>query len=148
MLRDDLIVNFPSGSVYVAPLEETANGSLLIEQWEDVENLVLAFHEGKLCGANADRNVSRFTDLLETHSGDKDRISHIGIGINSELQSFTGHAAIDECHAGATFLALGENRYLGGRNASTLNTDFVSRNATVLSGDSMLVRNGTLTHTQ
>jgi leucyl aminopeptidase (aminopeptidase T) len=146
VLRDDLVVNFPSGCVYVAPLEDSASGSLLIENWEDVENLLLTFNEGKLCGAKADRNLNRFTDLLETHTGDKDRISHVGIGINSDLHVFTGHVAIDECHAGAIFLALGENRYLGGRNASTLNTDFVCRNATVLSGDLMLVRNGALTH--
>src|SRR5262249_13314963 len=51
VLRDDLVVNFPSGCVYVAPLEDSANGSLLIEKWEDVENLLLTFNEGKLCGA-------------------------------------------------------------------------------------------------
>jgi leucyl aminopeptidase (aminopeptidase T) len=144
LLRDDLVVNFPSGCVYVAPLEDSATGSVLIEQWQDVEQLVLTFHEGKLCEAKANKNLSRFTDLLETHAGDKDRISHIGIGINSALQIYTGQPAIDECRAGAVFVALGENRHLGGVNASTLNTDFVSRNASVVSGVAEVVRNGVL----
>jgi leucyl aminopeptidase (aminopeptidase T) len=145
VMRDDLIVNFPAGSVYVAPLEDIANGSIFIEQWEDVEGLLLTFDEGKLCDARADWNLSRFTDLLESHTGDKDRIGHIGIGINSNLRVYSGKAAIDECRAGAVFMALGENRYMGGRNASTLNTDFVLRSATILARAAELVRNGKLT---
>lgn len=146
VLRNDHIVNFPCGSVYVAPLEDRTNGSLFIEQWDDVRGLVLTFDEGRLCEANADQNLNQFTNLIETHAGDKDRISHVGIGINPNLAVYTGHVAIDECRAGAVFLALGENRYMGGRNASTLNTDFLLRNSTVVSGESVLVRNGTLIH--
>jgi leucyl aminopeptidase (aminopeptidase T) len=137
-------LSFPFGSVYVAPLEDTVAGAIRFERWRQVEGLTLKFHGGRLCAVSADCNLEQFTRLLDAHSGDKDRVSHVGIGINTEAEALTGHVALDECLAGALFLALGENRYLGGCNQSTLNLDLVCSHATVLHRGEVLVDNGRL----
>ncbi len=51
---------------------------------------------------------------------------------------------IDEhCH-GAIFIAFGENRYLGGKNESSLNIDFTIRDADLLIGEKAIVTRGKL----
>ena len=143
-LHEDRVVNFPYGSVYFTLIEDSVEGSIYFEKWQDVDGLVLSFQQGRLCEVKADRNVHHFEKLLAAHTGDKDRVSHIGIGVNPGLSVYTGHIALDECRAGSVFLALGENRYLGGTNASTLNLDLVSQKATVKEPNGALVVDGKL----
>ena len=143
-LRESCVINFPAGSVYFPPLESSPEGSIYFEQWQDVKGLVLSFQNGRVLNVEADRNVESLKELLALHTGDKDRISHIGIGLNPCVSAYTGHTSLDECRAGAVFLALGENRYMGGENASTLNIDFVSQGCTVVVGEEVLVTNGKL----
>ncbi len=68
----------------------------------------------------------------------------MGIGVNPGIKRTTGLATIDECKAGMVFVAFGENRYMGGKNESTLNIDLVCPGATVLCDSELLVRNGRL----
>ena len=51
---------------------------------------------------------------------------------------------IDECMSGMVFVAFGENRFMGGKNESTLNIDLVCSGATVLCDSRYLVREGRL----
>ena len=51
-------------------------------------------------------------------------MSHIGIGLNPYLHHPTGWTIVDEHIHGAVFIALGENRYMGGQNESSLNVDY------------------------
>jgi leucyl aminopeptidase (aminopeptidase T) len=81
-------------------------------------------------------------DLLGRHTGDADRISHVGVGLNPHLKSFIGWPLVDEHVHGALFVALGENRYLGGENESSLNIDFALPNATLICDDRVIVEHG------
>ncbi|SDM50651.1 aminopeptidase [Allokutzneria albata] len=97
--------NLPAGSVYSTVVEESVRGTVRLQG-----DVVLTFADG------------RVTDGPEHLRGE--RVSHIGIGLNPAARP-VGWVINDEHQVGAVFLALGDNRYLGGRNASTLNEDFV-----------------------
>jgi hypothetical protein len=49
---------------------------------------------------------------------------------------------VDECRMGCVFIAFGENRYLGGENASSLNVDFTIQHGTLLVDGQVVVDRG------
>ncbi|WP_086828126.1 aminopeptidase [Allokutzneria sp. NRRL B-24872] len=97
--------NLPAGSVYSTVIEDSAEGTVRLEGGS-----VLTFADGRVA-----EGPSRLIG---------ERVSHIGVGLNPAARA-TGWVLNDEHQVGAVFLALGENRYLDGRNASTLNEDFL-----------------------
>ena len=98
----------------------------------------------RISDLSAANSLEAFADFVGTHSGDRDRISHIGIGVNPGITRPTGLTTIDECMSGMVFVAFGENRFMGGKNESTLNIDLVCSGATVLCDNRYLVREGRL----
>ncbi|MEO6651292.1 MAG: hypothetical protein ABIP17_01375, partial [Ilumatobacteraceae bacterium] len=73
-----------------------------------------------------------------------ERVSHIGIATNPLVSGPIGWTIVDEHRAGAVFLALGENRYLNGENASAINVDLLAASPTVVVDHTMIVVNGDL----
>ncbi len=144
-LSDSQVLNLPFGAISFTVPETTVQGSICIERWRDVRDLTLTFVDGRISGISAANSPKSFTDFVGTHSGHRDRISHIGIGVNPGIHSPTGNIGVDECKSGMLFFALGENRYLGGKNESTLNMDLTCPGATVFAGSRCIVRDGRLT---
>ena len=142
---NSLVLNLPFGAISFTVPEATVQGSICIERWRNVHDLTLTFVDGRISGISAANSQKSFTDFIGTHSGHRDRISHIGIGLNPGIHAPTGNIGVDECKSGMLFFALGENRYLGGKNESTLNTDLTCPGATVLVGSRCIVRDGRLT---
>lgn len=142
---NSLVLNLPFGAISFTVPETTVQGSICIERWRDVRDLTLTFVDGRISGISAANSPKSFTDFVGTHSGHRDRISHIGIGVNPGIHSPTGNTGVDECKSGMLFFALGENRYLGGMNESTLNMDLTCPGATVFVGSRCIVRDGRLT---
>jgi leucyl aminopeptidase (aminopeptidase T) len=81
---------------------------------------------------------------LDGHTGEPRRVSHIGVGLNPHLRTPIGWTLVDEHIAGVLFLALGENRYMGGQNASSLNHDFALFDASLWVDDFLVVSKGEL----
>jgi hypothetical protein len=73
-----------------------------------------------------------------------ERVSHIGIATNPLVSGLIGWTIVDEHRPGAVFLALGENRYLNGENASAINVDLLPASPTVVVDDTMVVMGGEL----
>jgi hypothetical protein len=73
-----------------------------------------------------------------------ERISHLGIAANRLVTGTIGWTIVDEHRAGVVFLALGENRYMGGDNQSVINVDLMPASPTVVVGGVTLVANGIL----
>ena len=144
-LSDSLVLNLPFGAISFTVPESTVQGSICIERWRNVHDLTLAFVDGRISDISAANSPKSFTDFIGTHSGHRDRISHIGVGVNPSIHSPTGLIGVDECKSGMLFFALGENRYMGGKNESTLNTDLTCPGATVSVGSRCIVRDGRLT---
>jgi len=136
------VSNLPAGSIYTTVVECTPVGELWLARAMGAVDVRLTFEHGRIVDVAAGSGRARVLDLLGRHTGNADRISHVGVGLNPHLQSFVGWPLVDEHVHGAVFIALGENRYLGGENASSLNMDFALPNATLLCDDRVIVENG------
>ena len=142
---NSLVLNLPFGAISFTVPETTVQGSICIRRWRNVHDLTLTFVDGRISDITAANSPKSFTDFVGTHTGHRDRISHIGIGVNPGIQSLTGLISVDECKSGMLFFALGENRYMGGKNESTLNMDLTCPDTTVFVGSRCIVRDGQLT---
>ena len=143
-LNRSLVLNLPYGSLSFTVPEDSVEGTICFDRWRDVRDLVVAFEGGRISDLSAANSPEAFADFVGRHSGDRDRISHIGIGVNPGIKHPTGLTTIDECMSGMVFVAFGENRFMGGQNESTLNIDLVCSGATVLCDSRCLVREGRL----
>jgi aminopeptidase len=124
--RGDVGLNIPCGEVFVAPIETSANGTILFENvavdgFGKVTNLRLTFEGGRVVGAAADTGVDRFKQFLEANTGDKDRIAELGIGCNPGAEYTGGSIIVDEKIYGTIHIAIGSNTgsYHGTNKASS-----------------------------
>lgn len=136
------VSNLPAGSIYTTVIEGATEGTLWLPRAGPAEDVVLRFERGRIVGIQARRGGAELGALFDRHSGESRRISHIGIGLNPRLHHPIGWVLVDEHIHGALFVALGENRYMGGENASSLNVDFCIPTPTVLADDCVIVREG------
>ncbi len=127
----------PRGEVYVAPLEESAEGVAMINRafirGQPVEKLKLTFERGKVVHIEASdaESVRLLEELLAASSGDKDRIAELGIGLNPGVNELTGDIMLDEKLNGSVHIAIGMNDRFGGQNHSNLHLDLVMLNPRV-----------------
>lgn len=124
-----IVSNLPAGSVYTTVLEEMTEGSLYLPKVLTASEVVFHFTAGRLTRIEAAHGADEVAAWLDSHSGEPRRISHIGLGLNPHLRQPIGWTLVDEHVQGALFLALGENRYMGGQNESSLNHDFALHGA-------------------
>jgi leucyl aminopeptidase (aminopeptidase T) len=117
--------DLPCGEVYIAPVENSAEGSILIEQafLEDakIEGLRLEFKEGKIVNSNSDT----FKDFLENIPPNSDILCEFGIGLNENVLEIIGYTPLDEKASGTYHIAVGDNSMFGGKNNCNFHMDLV-----------------------
>lgn len=136
-------VEVPGGEVYVAPVETSANGLLVVDEFRDykIQNLELHFQKGKVENFKAERGGDVFRKLLDKAEGDKDRIAELGVGINYGME-LTGYRIYDEKALGTAHIAIGSNVHLGGENKASIHWDFVLHNPSIEVDDTPLMEKG------
>lgn len=124
--RGDVGLNIPSGEVFVAPLETTANGRIFFEKvaipgFGKIKGLWLTFKDGKVAEYDAEEGTEVFKKFMEANTGDKDRIAELGIGCNRGARYTGGSIIIDEKIYGTIHIAIGDNSgaYHGKNRASS-----------------------------
>jgi leucyl aminopeptidase (aminopeptidase T) len=132
-------VEVPAGEVYVAPIENSANGILVVEQLREygVRRLSLLFEKGKIVSFKAEKGSDTFKKILEKAEGDKDRIAELGVGINYGMKP-VGWSVYDEKALGTAHIAIGNNIHLGGVNKASIHIDFILQQPTI-KADSKIV---------
>ena len=125
-------IDIPAGEVYIAPLEDSTNGILVVDELKDFNicGLKLRFENGIIKDFKAKRGAENFKKMLENGEGGKDRIGELGIGLNYGLKPI-GWRLFDEKIRGTAHLAIGDNIGLGGTNKASLHLDFVLYNPTL-----------------
>jgi leucyl aminopeptidase (aminopeptidase T) len=129
--RGILTSSLPAGLVYFTVLEDQTEGSLYLPVAGEARDVTLRFERGRIVCVEAAEGGAAFSNFLDAHSGEARRISHIGIGANRALRQPIGWPEVDERVRGMIFIALGENRYLGGNNASSLHAAFLMPEASI-----------------
>ena len=100
--KDDGTGDIPCGEVYIAPVEESANGTILIPKIT-------------LMGRRFSNVFMEFSDI----------IGEFGVGLNENIKELIGCNVIDEKCRGTAHIAIGMNEMFGGKNSSDLHMDFV-----------------------
>lgn len=136
-------VEVPAGEVYVAPMENSANGILVVDQVRDyaIKGLRLHFENGKIVSFKAEKGSDTFKKILEKAEGDKDRIAELGIGINYGMKPI-GWSIYDEKALGTAHVAIGNNIHLGGVNKASIHIDFVLHSPTIKADDKIIMDMG------
>jgi hypothetical protein len=136
--RPGHVINWPTGEAYVAPLENSASGSIVIngsfpqcDLSRDCEVLLFISNGApelekskiSLCGAG-----EYCRDLLEdAHSASAKyfQVGELGLGLNPCVSSASGRTIVDEKAFGSAHIALGRNTTFGGRNRAPYHHDLV-----------------------
>ena len=140
--RGAVVSNLPAGSIYTTVLEDRAEGSLYLPRAGEAEEVVFHFEGGRIRVVEAAGGGEALEAWLDGHSGEPRRISHVGVGLNPHLREPLGWTIVDEHVHGCLFFALGENRYMGGENASSLNVDYTIPGASILVNGRAVVPEG------
>ncbi|MFP3984579.1 MAG: aminopeptidase [Candidatus Bathyarchaeia archaeon] len=121
--------NMPSGEVFTAPDEKSANGSIRftypgIYSGREVEDIKLTFKEGKVVEASATKGQDLLQQILKIDGAN--RIGEAAIGTNYGITKFTKNMLFDEKIGGTIHIALG-NAYpeTGGLNKSAIHWDIL-----------------------
>jgi leucyl aminopeptidase (aminopeptidase T) len=147
VFRGDVGLNIPAGEVFVAPLETTAEGRILIERaaipgFGGLRDLWLEFEKGKVVGYRAGEGEENFKKFLRANTGEKDRIAEFGIGCNPGAEYTGGSIIVDEKIFGTVHVAIGSNTGgYHGRNRASSHLDFIkdmSRGQVFADGDLIL----------
>ena len=123
-------LNMPDGEIFTGPVENSVTGWLestfpAIYRGVDVGKVAIRLKDGLVVQADAEKNQSHLTSLLDSDAGAR-RLGEFGIGTNDQIQTFTKNMLFDEKIGGTIHVALGA-AYLetGASNESVIHWDFL-----------------------
>ncbi|MGD2026676.1 MAG: aminopeptidase [Anaerolineales bacterium] len=122
--------NMPDGEIFTGPVENSVNGWVRytypsITDGRVVENVELEFVEGQVLHAKASKNQDFLLKMLETDPGAR-YVGEFAIGLNFEINKFTGNILFDEKIGGSFHMALGAGYpETGSQNKSQIHWDMI-----------------------
>ena len=139
--------NLPCGEGFIAPIEGTSEGKLVIDGTiaaigRVAEPVELAIEAGHLVGASG-ADGERLMELLTVHGEDGTNVAELGIGTN-ERAILTGNLLEDEKILGSCHVAFGASAAIGGTVQVPVHLDCVVLKPDVSVDGEPLVRAGEL----
>jgi leucyl aminopeptidase (aminopeptidase T) len=134
--------NLPCGEGFIAPVEGTAEGLLVVDGSIAAIGLVespvrLTVEGGHLVGATGDEGAELMA-LLTPHGPDGTNVAELGIGTNEEA-ILTGNILEDEKIFGTAHVAFGASAGIGGTVQVPIHLDVVIKEPTVeIDGEAIL----------
>ena len=125
--------NLPAGEAYVAPLEGSANGQIVVEVgWYPGlhKEMTIVLRRGVVVEINGGGDVGdRFRGLLRVEKQEEPyltrrNLAELGVGVNPRARR-TDNILEAEKIRGTVHLAVGDNTHFGGKVKSDVHTDFV-----------------------
>jgi len=144
-------LNLPAGEVFVAPVENSANGHIyfdlpcLYHYGKQVEGVWFRFKDGRVVEYKIRKGRKNFEDVINNASGKKTTIAELGIGTNPKAKPTRGMIIVDEKILGTIHIAIGQNKLYGGINESTIHWDFfktMGRGSRFYADGKVLMKNG------
>lgn len=142
--------NLPAGEVYVAPLEDSAEGVLVIDKslpgFPLSEPIRLVFERGRVTHIEGGEGANHLEELIaqgeRKENGEWSRvIGELGIGTNPKAR-LQGNLMTDEKVAGTIHVAIGRNILFGGENPAPIHEDGVVGQPTVSVDGELLIDGG------
>ncbi len=112
----------PSGKVEVAPLEESAKGTVVYDvpralKGRLIQDLRLVFERGHIQEYKARKGEEVFREVFDAGQGDRDKIAQFTLGLNPKVD-LIGYTT-DELSLGTVTIGVGANKGIGGKNDSS-----------------------------
>ena len=126
--------NIPCGEAFIAPVEASVNGTLVIDASIAGIGLVdrdvtFRIENGKAIDIEGGSAATRFEALLDDPR--KRQVAEFGIGTNDKAE-ITGTTIEDEKAFGTCHIAFGNNAFFGGSNQVDFHMDCVMRAPTIV----------------
>lgn len=134
--------NLPCGEGFIAPVEGTTEGTLVVDGSIAAVGLLetpveLTVREGHLVGTTGD-DGAELMELLAVHGDDGTNVAELGIGTNEEA-ILTGNILEDEKILGTCHVAFGASAAIGGTVQVPVHLDCVVTEPTVeLDGETVV----------
>ncbi len=137
-----------SGEAAIAPVEGSANGTVVIEHSMDNLGLLdapitLLIEAGRATSVQGGGGAEELRRLLGESDKNATNLAEFAIGTNPNAR-FTGNLATDKKVRGSAHVALGDSRSLGGSIESDLHVDGMLLRPTVRVDGELLVDHGEL----
>ena len=122
--------NIPTGEIFFAPIENSANGTLTIPisviPGEGVaEKLILTFKNGYIVKNTAKKGKGMLNKFIKNNGKDSNKIAEFGVGLNKKAKFTRGEIIIDEKIFGSIHIAIGWNKGYGGKTNAVSHLDFI-----------------------
>jgi leucyl aminopeptidase (aminopeptidase T) len=139
--------NLPSGETYIAPIEGTACGKILIDGsivglGKLKSPILLTVEEGLLIDAQGE-NADKWLKILGSSKAARN-IAEFGVGTNSKAR-LTGNILEDEKILGTIHIAFGTNEDFGGKVNAGIHLDAIILQPTFYIDGKLLMDKGKLT---
>lgn len=137
--------NLPGGEIYIAPIEDSAEGVLVIDK--SLPGLLLSepvrmvFEKGRVTQIEGGTGARYLERVIAQHGESTRVIAELGIGTNPQAR-LQGNIITDEKVFGTIHIAIGRNDFLGGKNIASTHIDGVVSLPTVWIDGKMFFDNG------
>lgn len=124
-------MNLPAGESFTAIVEPSTNGKIFFKRilphgYGIVDNIWLYFKNGHLINyKTSPKGMKIFKRMMDESTGGKDIAGELGIGCNRKAKSLGGFIIVDEKIFGTIHVAIGANKFYGGKNISSLHFDMI-----------------------
>ena len=127
--------DMPCGEVYIAPVEDQTSGAVFFEklfadELGSYDTIELQIQNGVI----TESSDARFNEQLASLEPADRTICELGFGLNPNVKSLCGYAALDEKAKDTFHIAMGANTMFGGKNESGLHIDLVGRGEILRNG--------------
>lgn len=149
VIRQPGFYNLPAGECYIAPLEDSANGTWVVDKsFPGIlinDPITITFEDGRAVDIQGGKEAAQLRALIEAAEKEKfgkgsRTIAELGIGSNPSAR-ITGNVMTDEKVMGTIHIALGHNAVApyNGVNKAPIHLDGVMGNPTlVIDGETLI----------
>jgi leucyl aminopeptidase (aminopeptidase T) len=138
--------NLPAGEAYIAPVEGTANGIIMVDGamvGKVKEPIKIVVKDGFATQITGDRSAKELEEMLEPFGQPGRNVAELGIGTNHKAK-IVGNVLEDEKVMGTVHMALGDNKSMGGNVSVQSHLDGILLKPTVWIDDKVIMKDGTL----
>lgn len=137
--------NLPAGEAYFAPLEKTANGTIVIDSMKNCSAYAkpgtrVLVKSGKAVNVSDEKSLlAKYLRKIKN----ADNIAELGIGTNKKAKPI-GFILQDEKAAGTCHIAFGNSSAIGGKVYSKIHVDAVLFSPTIWADSRTIMKSGKL----
>ncbi|MBV6402864.1 MAG: hypothetical protein CNIPEHKO_03180 [Anaerolineales bacterium] len=137
--------NLPAGETYIAPVEDSAEGLLVVDKCFPgmllSEPTRMTFEKGRVTHIEGGAGAEFLRSAFAQHGDSARVIAELGIGTNP-LARLQGNIITDEKVLGTIHVAVGRSDILGGKNVATTHIDGVVSQPTLEIDGKVVIENG------